>query len=266
MTEYADTADARPVARRSAVRAIRNWLWPMLRDFPRELLRTKLLRFLIGAVRFVWFVPIRRKMRTLGGSQGVAKTTVMHNMRGMFDLHVERSIRLIYPIVAHAAAVRADLGDWRVLTIGPRTEGEIFNLVAHGFRRTNIAALDLISYSPMIQLGDMHAMAFPDDSFDVALVGWVISYSDDKEAAAAEIARVVKPGGLVAIGVEWNRKSVAEIAADTGYVIGSSTRLPTVQAILDLFGERVDRVYFQTDDQDVSVAGWGDLLVVFRLR
>ncbi len=124
----------------------------------------------------------------------------------MFDLHAERSLRLIWPLAALAAGDRIDLREQKVLSVGPRTEGEIFNLVAHGFRLRNIIGLDLITYSPRVHLGDMHAMPFPNASFDVALLGWVISYSDRKSAAAAEVARVVKPGGLVAIGVEWGAR------------------------------------------------------------
>jgi SAM-dependent methyltransferase len=252
--------------RRSLRRALVNWAWPIFRDFPRELLKSKLARFAVAGSRYSWYVLLLRRLRTTAG-EGVAKSTVAHNIRGMMDLHVERSVRLIYPIAAWAAARRIDLRDLKVLTIGPRTEGEIFNLVAHGFRRRNIAALDLISYSPMVQLGDMHAMPYPDASFDVVLAGWVISYSDRKEVAAAEIARVAKPGAIIAIGIEWGRRTPEQIAADiTGYIVGSANRLLTAQAILDLFGERVERVYAKVDDQDFAPEDAGDLLVVFRLR
>lgn len=253
--------------RRSLRRALVNWLWPVFGDFPRELLRTKLVRFIIAGVRYVWFVLILRRLRTVSGSDGVARSTIKHNLRGMLDLHVERSLRLIYPIAMWAAARRISLADLKVLTIGPRTEGEIFNLVAHGFRRRNITGLDLISYSPSIQLGDMHAMPYPDASFDVIIAGWVISYSDQKDVAAAEIVRIAKPGAIVAVGIEWGRKSPEQVAAErTGYIVGSAKRLPTAQAILDLFGDRVDRVYAKVDDQDFAPEDVGDLLVVFRLR
>ncbi|KGM36144.1 hypothetical protein P409_00415 [Inquilinus limosus MP06] len=185
----------------------------------------------------------------------------------MFDLHAERSTRLIYPIAMWAAARRVSLANLKVLTVGPRTEGEIYTLVAHGFRRRNITGLDLISYSPIVDLGDMHAMAYPDASFDVVLAGWVLSYSDRKKTAAAEIARVTKPGGIVAVGVEWGRKSPEEVAAErTGYIVGSATRLRSAEEILALFGDQVDRVYAKVDDQDIAGEDVGDLLVIFRLR
>lgn len=268
MTSDAATEDGSTTKhRRSLRRALVNWLWPIVSDFPRELLRTKMVRFIVSAVRYVWFVLILRRLRTVSGTDGVAASTIKHNLRGMLDLHVERSLRLIYPISMWAAARRLSLADQKVLTIGPRTEGEIFNLVAHGFRRRNISAIDLISYSPTIRLGDMHEMPFPAGAFDVIIAGWVISYSDRKDVAAAEIARVAKPGAVIAIGIEWGRKSPEQVAAEkTGYIVGSATRLPTAQAILDLFGDRVDRIYAKVDDQDFAAEEAGDLLVVFRLR
>lgn len=267
MTTEMTTADGSTTKhRRSFRRAFQNWIWPIYGDFPRELLKTKLGRFTIASWRYAWYALALRRLQTTTGA-GVAKTTIAHNVRGMLDLHVERSSRLIDPVVSWAAGRRINVSDLKILTIGPRTEGEVWNLVARGFRRHNITALDLISYSPMIQLGDMHAMTFPDASFDVVLAGWVISYSDDKQRAADEIARVAKPGAVVAIGIEWGRKTPEQVAAEkTGYIVGSAQRLPSVRAILDLFDDRMDRVYFQVDDQDIAAEEAGDLLVVFRLR
>lgn len=266
-SDYAAADGSTTKHRRSARRALQNWLLPMFTWLPRELLRVRLLRFLVCAVRYLWFVVVLRRLRTTAGTEGVARTTVAHNLRGMLDLHVERSLRLIWPLAAQAAGDRIDLRDQKVLSVGPRTEGEIINLVAHGWRLRNITGLDLITYSPRIHLGDMHAMPFADATFDVAIAGWVIGYSERKDIAAAEIARVVKPGGLVAVGIEWTRKTPQQIAAErTGYIVGSADLLLTADAILALFGDRIDRVYYRQDDRDISGHQDGDLLVVFRLR
>ena len=40
----------------------------------------------------------------------------------------------------------------KVLSVGPRSEGEIFNLFANGFEFKNIVGIDLFSYSPLIKL------------------------------------------------------------------------------------------------------------------
>ena len=69
---------------------------------------------------------------------------------------------------------KSELKNLKVLSIGPRAEGEIFNIFAHGFELKNIIGLDLFSYSPLIKLGDMHRLEFDDEEFDVVLMGWCL--------------------------------------------------------------------------------------------
>ena len=48
------------------------------------------------------------------------------------------------------------------------------------------------------QLGDAEALPFPDRSFDAAAMALVITFLSDPAKAVAEMARVVRPGGMVA--------------------------------------------------------------------
>jgi ubiquinone/menaquinone biosynthesis C-methylase UbiE len=48
------------------------------------------------------------------------------------------------------------------------------------------------------RVGDAQKLTFGDGSFDVAIMALVISFLPDPDKAAAEMARVVKPGGWVA--------------------------------------------------------------------
>lgn len=240
---------------------------PMLGAIPRQLLRVTFIRFLICALRYVWFVFVLRRMRMLDVTSGdVATNTVTHNLRGMFDLAVERSLRLILPLVS-LEVVRDRVRESQILSIGARTEGELYNLYAYGFSKRNVRAVDLVSYSPRVQLGDMHGLDFADSSFDITLVGWVLAYSENKPKAAAEIVRVTRSGGLVAIGSEWLRASVSEISEELGYTPGSSSRVADMESLVSLFGEHVDHVYFSQDEQ-ISEPGRqaGDLLLIFRVR
>ncbi|MGW2369866.1 class I SAM-dependent methyltransferase [Streptomyces sp. NPDC001667] len=50
--------------------------------------------------------------------------------------------------------------------------------------------------------GDAMCMPFPDNSFDVAYAFEAICHTADKDRVHAEVARVLKPGGL-SIGYEW---------------------------------------------------------------
>lgn len=89
----------------------------------------------------------------------------------------------------------------KVLIIGPRTEDDIYLAKALGFAETR--GLDLFSYSPYIDLGDMHKTSYADEQFDVVVLGWVVAYSSDPAAAINECKRILKKGGLIAIGWEW---------------------------------------------------------------
>jgi len=48
------------------------------------------------------------------------------------------------------------------------------------------------------RVGDAQALPFDDDEFDVAVMALVISFVPDPAKAAAEMVRVVRPGGLIA--------------------------------------------------------------------
>lgn len=47
--------------------------------------------------------------------------------------------------------------------------------------------------------GDAEALGFPDRSFDVALSTFGVMFTPNQEAAASELARVVKPGGRIGL-------------------------------------------------------------------
>ena len=50
------------------------------------------------------------------------------------------------------------------------------------------------------RLGDVQALPFPDNSFDVAVAGWMLYHVPDLPRGIAELARVLRPGGrLVAM-------------------------------------------------------------------
>jgi len=58
-----------------------------------QLMMVDLIRYLVVAVRYLWFVKVRRRMRTwqADGSSAVAEHTISHNLKGLRDLAVNRS-------------------------------------------------------------------------------------------------------------------------------------------------------------------------------
>jgi hypothetical protein len=85
--------------------------------------------------------------------------TVSHNLTAYehfaVDFAMQRSKRLIYAVIAHETINYES----KILLVGPRTENELFYLKSLGFNF--ISAIDLISYSEFVSLGDMHSMPFP---------------------------------------------------------------------------------------------------------
>tara|TARA_B110000259_G_C14016859_1_gene401624 strand:- start:155 stop:826 length:672 start_codon:yes stop_codon:yes gene_type:complete len=117
---------------------------------------------------------------------------------------------------------KSELKNLKVLSIGPRAEGEIFNVFAHGFELKNITGLDLFSYSPLIKLGDMHNLEFYDNEFDIILMGWCLAYSNDKKKALSEAKRVMSKNGSLIIGYSVNKeKTDQDQINERGYLIRS---------------------------------------------
>jgi SAM-dependent methyltransferase len=68
-----------------------------------------------------------------------------------------------------------------------------------------------------VRLGDAHALPFPDGSFDAVVANFLLLHSGAPERAVAEFARVLAPGGRVALTV-WD---VPERAAMFGIALGA---------------------------------------------
>lgn len=138
-------------------------------------------------------------------TSGVGENVVSYNLTA-FDSDAafgcgNRMNLVLYPL----AALVPDKESVKILIIGPRTEDDIYLAKALGFENTR--GLDLLTYSPHIDLGDMHNMPYADDSFDAVVLGWVIAYSGDTDQAFKESLRVLKKGGHLAVGWEWVSES-----------------------------------------------------------
>ncbi len=238
----------------------------LLRHTLDQLLLVDLFRFAFVALRYLWYVQIQRRLTTFDPATGthtpIAQNTIAHNLKGLRDLAVNRSHLLVRPL----SVIETLPVDARILSIGPRSEGELFNLAAHGFVLKNVLGLDLISYSPRVLLGDMHAMAFANDHFDAVILGWVLAYSEDPQRAAREVVRVTQPGGVIAVGVEYSPQSQEEIIRDLGYLPGAKRRIESCDEIRSYFGEAVDHVYYQHAVAEPERDRVGSFCVIFSVK
>lgn len=249
-----------------------------LAGFCRRFLLIPRIRWLVGYARFLYFVKVKRSLKTMD-SPNAYTPTLMHNLKALrqprFEFTTDRVDRLIRPLTS----IETIGLDARLLVIGPRTESDILLLLGYGFAPANIRSIDLISYSPLVSLGDMHDIPCVSNSFDAILCGWCLSYSQRPQKVAAEIIRVAHPGTLVAIGVDHSTMTPEESIRRTGYSIvppgSQDQRINSVKEILDLFGDAVDTVFYSHDaplkhDQDTlrrrQRYGCSVVMVIFSVK
>jgi len=133
-------------------------------------------------------------------SAGVDEIVVKYNLTG-FDSDAAfgcggRMDLLLYPL----KALSFDSSP-KVLIVGPRTEDDIFLAKALGLNDSR--GMDLFSYSPHIDLGDIHEPKYDDGKFDAVVLGWVLVYCGNPQKVIEQCRRILKKGGLLAIGWEW---------------------------------------------------------------
>jgi hypothetical protein len=104
--------------------------------------------------------------------------------------------------VFHALGAIPDRRLGHIPIIGPRFANERFLARGLGYHAHQIRMLDTYSYSRHVDVGDMHDMPYPDDSFSAVVCGWTLAYSATPEVAAREITRVLQPGGHLVLGMD----------------------------------------------------------------
>jgi SAM-dependent methyltransferase len=229
-----------------------------LRANPRDLLLIDAARDLIGRRRYKQALA-SGKLTITEDQAALWHDALQHNLDGLKSWGaVARTNRL-----ARALSVidRVFFGaqKLKVLSIGPRTEMELLALVAHGFAPQNIRGLDLFSYSPWIDVGNMHHMPYPEGSFDVVIAGWVLVYSSDPQQACREMLRVAKDRGIIAIGAtrwpeeRWRREGKGR----------TQQHYPGAWDVLEMFGSAVRTVYVQHDSESTDAEG--RTIVVFEV-
>lgn len=225
----------------------------------------------IVLLRLFYFVNIKKRLGTFE-SKNAFDVTVSHNMKSLRQCN-DRMERIIRPL----SCIESIDANSKVLVIGPRNENDLFSLFGNGFSWGNINGLDLISYSPKIKLGDMHDIPFESNYFDVVLCGWTISYSATPEIAANEILRITKSTGIIGMGVEYSTMTPEDEEHLVGYFIQDCEKLPkrlnSTPEILNLFGNNVDRVFFNHDapnkishTRDGVVSNVSSVVTIFSVK
>jgi SAM-dependent methyltransferase len=222
-----------------------------------SLMRVEPIRAGILAARYFFFAKLLRRLRVFRDASGsVSANTVKYNLSAFKrPLLLGRTRVLVRPF----SVIETLAPGSAILVVGPRSEDDLLHLRAYGFR--NVRGLDLISYSPHIDLGDMHRLPYADASFDAVLYGWVLVYSDNPEFAAKEALRVVRDGGIIGIGAEHYPGNVPELE----YPVGGK-RINTAERHLDLFRGHVKQVFFIHDVGEALSDRMSNTCVIFAVK
>lgn len=120
--------------------------------------------------------------------------TIRHNQKMIRSKPVTRT-RRVEAFYQVATMPYRDVGKESVLVVGARAIHEFYEATLYGFDWDNLTGVDLFSAHPKILEMDMHALAFPDNHFDVVMMVNTLGYSTQPAKAIAEAIRVLTPGG-----------------------------------------------------------------------
>jgi len=225
---------------------------------PEELFLIDHARYRIGHRRYL---QAKDQLKFTDDHDSLWVDALEHNVKGLESFGaVSRTNRLIRPLYA-IDRVFFGASKMKALCVGPRTEMELFSLVGQGFRPENVKGLDLFSYSPWIDVGNMHSMPYLDNSFDVVIAGWVLAYSSDPDQACREFLRVAKDRGIIAIGATVLNEAGRAAAGQTGR---TAKHYPKVDELLAVFGDAVRNVYVRHESEPGD--NEGRTIVIFDVK
>ena len=226
-----------------------------------QIFHIKSIRIICCLLRYWFFKVIKKTKKFKGIDDNLAKfedgeNTIDYNFKRIkhsIFFH-DRVLNLVRPLTSLERVIR-DKPFNKILSVGPRSESELFLLLANGFRWKNITALDLFSYTPKFDIGDMHKMPYKNNSFDIIISGWCLAYSDNIKLALQEKVRVIKNSGIVVIGHGYKPEKKHQ-------------RIPNkIDEILSPIKSNVDNVFFKHDiSKEMEKDGLRSVVVVFSVK
>ena len=246
-----------------------------------DIYKFELIRTAIVLIRFFYFYHIRKKMKynidpkkKIDEHINVKKkgnrlvTVIEHNMHFVTNLtdlkktyrkfNGSRAVPLVYPLKS------IDFVNYeknKILSVGPRNEGELFVIRSLGFSWKNISAIDLLSYSKLIEIGDIHKSKYSDNSFDIVGCGWVLPYSNNYEKIVEELIRITKNGGLINIGWSYDPNEEDISIHDDKRVILNST-----EQIIEKFKDNIMNVILNIDARAIDIKVKRHSILIMRIK
>ena len=213
-----------------------------LRRNPYSLLQVREIRQVLARERVHALMARNGTRRIERTGDRVVHNTLEYNLEGAMSAADQDRPAIMINVASAVERIQRNAAALDVLSIGPRSEIEIFALLAAGFSRDRIKALDLFSYSPYVEIGDMHAMPFADGSFDLVFLGWVLSYSKDQAHVASQVLKVCRDRAVVVIAGDYSDETHVKPTFR-----GENTYMKNCDQLLQLFAGHVGQVFFRHD-------------------
>jgi SAM-dependent methyltransferase len=208
-------------------------------DFFFSLLRIDLIRLLVGLIRYKYFSFFKNPKNIV--TPYMTDVTIAHNKSAFNNIKTDFIMNRIKYLYGPMSAIERINRNSRILLIGSRTENEF--LYFRSFNHKNIKAIDLMSYSPLIEIQDMHNLNFKDNTFDAVIMGWVLCYSNHPKKCASEITRVLKNDGIVAIGQEGLSSNLS-----------NKNAVNNLKDIHNLFNPSLNKIYFEYNAENSNLS------------
>lgn len=170
------------------------------------ILKIKFFRFLLTLTRLIYFRIFSNFKFAKYNNKYIKKGTVERNYKSIISFRDcysgERStffLKNLYLIFNKKKKKKM-----KVLLVGPRNEGEIFNFIANGFLLKNVDAIDLVSYSEKIKILDMHDLYKLKNKYDLIYFGFVLNYSKNIHNVLMIALKNLTDNGYIGISNEYD--------------------------------------------------------------
>ena len=255
----------------------------ILKELINDFYKVTLIRTTIVILRFLFFYKILKKYDSLSDrkeeasnhvtfkkkidNKEVVHTTLEHNLqfsknysnlRKKYMQFNGSKTKLLLSSIQSLDFI--DYENFKVLSIGPRNEGELYFIRSLGFRWKNIFSIDLFSYTSRIILSDMHDIKFPDNYFDLIVSGWTLRYSNNRKKALSEIHRVAKNGAVICIGYTYVPKEQRTESNESMDILISN------EQILDFYKNDLRDIYFNFNAAKISKLNKRHSIISFRIN
>ena len=208
----------------------------MLRYF----FKIKIIRYFYVLTRFFIFVFILKKLHTIKETKKSFKSTTERNLKSLLSFRdiYDGSRSEFFLNKLKEFETLDKIKKSKILIIGPRNEGELYNFYAKGFLMKNITAIDLISYSKKIIAYDANFyLKSCKKKFDFIYLGFVLNYFKDPKKILFLAQKCLNKDGYLIVSVEAARRIINLRNVE------KTIKFPDLKSLNNIFSKKLKHIY-----------------------